>query len=233
MPTVGDIKTFLEGEFEPIPILQDTSVERSVEEALRKWNTKHGVVRVEEYDNQDVIDLNIPETVRSVMEVLPSELDSLSDFGPSEEFGRDVLAMGVTSGSLGTNFIDAQNQLINYIQARDLLASIETFHGSDPAFRLEDGTLYLDNFDQFDATKVTVFMRVEIPNNDSYEINDTDAYDWIQDYAKGALMVRQGRILQKSDIADIPAGGGNLRDDGKELKQRKEEELNDQRQVFL
>jgi hypothetical protein len=232
--TLQEIIDYVSDEFgQYVDTINPGDPERSVRDAVRKWNKHEGIVKKIEKPYSEVIDLSgMNETPKTVYRVVPDEATLLNlvtgRFGSKAQKLnlRTVLGSNSLTGS-----IDAQNMTINFIQRRDLWEQMSAFFGDEPTFKLHKKKLYLDNYPS-DTTNVTIHLTVKIPwDGKSYEIESESAVDWIIDYGIAGLEKRQGRMFTYDNDDDI--GGSDMKSSGRERMKNLEQELDDGRKLII
>lgn len=229
-----EIVDYVSDEFgEHIDAVNPSDPERSVRDAVRKWNRYEGIVKKIERSYSDAIDLtDLDEDVKTVYRVVPDEAALLNLVsGRFSSKAQNLNLRTILGDASLTGSIDVQNKTINYIQRRDLWEQMSSFFGDQPTFKLHNQKLYLDNYPS-DTTNVTVSMTAKIPWDDKrYNIESQDAVDWIIEYGIAAFEKRQGRMFTYDNDDDI--GGQDMKSHGKDKLQKMEEELSDGRKLIL
>lgn len=235
LPTPQDIKDDLETEFLPFPVIEQDHIDLAVKDALRKWSAEQGLIKTSEESYSEQIDLShLTETVVNVSDVIPSQ-NELIEFATVTE-NSHLLTEAITHPR-GGDSISPDNTLTNWVQKLDLWSQIKSFLDHDPNFYYDDEeeTLYLDNYPSGMST-VLVVMEVEVPTDpvdDSYKITDTEAFDWMMEYARGRMLKLQGRIYRVETQGTPDAGGTEMFNEGKDIMQKKEDELDNMRNLVL
>jgi hypothetical protein len=246
MPTVQAIKDELRIELQPIPIteINPDEPDTSVTQAIRKYGARNPFIGRTSVNYQDNIDLSTePGTIQNVVDVIPDEKSLLdlagnADFkvgeaypdyyGPFNQFGGGGAQWGPS---------DARNSLTNWIQQIDLWAQVQQFLGSEPTWHFDDQNqrLLLDNY-PVATSEITIIYEYE-PDmsqvDDTFEIPESEAFEWIRDYAEALMKIKIGRILavQPEGVPDVK--GSDIKQEGTNEKETLEQELDDQRDIIL
>lgn len=226
--TIQDVKDFIKDEFEPIPVIRQSYINRSVTDAIRKYNRYKGMKKEVEADYSEAIDLSsMPGRVKDLITVIPNAIEFIDSLGTRS-------AEKIFFDTFGTDFnlIDAQNEITNWVQRRDLWENVRSFLGTEPEWTHEGDTILLANFPSGVQT-VLIKMRVRIPNDDTFEITDDHAEDWIMEYSRAKLQEREGFILDKSKAIDMDVGGGKLEDKGEKKASELVDELKESRNYLI
>jgi hypothetical protein len=238
--TVADIKNEARSELSPInpDDLDQDHIDISVEQAVQKYTSHTPLVGRTQKDYTKKIDLSsVNGTIRNVIDVIPDK-DDLIDFVYSDSnalfLGQGMqLGTGMASGSLGVT--DARNSLTNYVQSVDLWNQIQQFLGDSATFHWvgDEQALYLDNYPD-GVSLVTIQYEYEPETvDDTLEIGEPSAYNWIRDYTIARTLERVGRITGADQDGSPDLNSQAIHSDGREDRKRLEDELKEQRDIIL
>lgn len=245
MPTIQQIKDELRIELQPIPIsdINPDEPDTSVKQALRKYQSHSPFIGRTVKNYATKIDLSGENgTIKNIVDVVPDQRSLLDMAGSGDsqvgEAHPDYYGpLSSFGGSMDFGPTDARNSLTNWIQQLDLWAQVQQFLGSEPTWHFdeENQILMLDNY-PVDTSEVVIGYEYEIDTgsvSDTLEIPETEAFEWVKDYAEALTKIKIGRILaiQPEGVPDVK--GSEIKQEGVDEKKRMEEDLSEQRDLIL
>jgi hypothetical protein len=228
MATIQDIKDYIKGEFDPLPIINDGtggSVDRAVEDAIQEYNEREGVVKHFNKSYSGSIDLSTElasgEKLRTVVDLIPGQQWIKRTAGDRPVFVRLFQDLGLGTGG----DYDVHNKFTNALLNMSFREQIKGLFGLEPDYHVEGNIIYPTNFPNPDT--VHVVATVTIPeDDDTYEINEEDAKRFLKKYGLGKFYIREGRLRKHSKEVgfDDGLGGDDLVNRGQDIVDGMEED---------
>ncbi len=223
--TTVDIREWIEQSFKPLKLATPPDVIlQCIDQSILYWNIHSAFKVARMYDNSHANYFSVGTDVKSVVQVYPSAMR------------ENILSDHPMWMLLG--FVTLDNYTSDLMLLSSVFDSYKVWLGADFRWKWmmsEDssvgGKVYIQSVPTDAAKFAVVGLLRLIPEVASegaepeYDIKHESVYDWVREYARALVCMREGNILRKADLIDAKNDGQVLMDEGVIRAEKLQEQL--------